>query len=303
VTSLRKGLEHTRKSFFGRIVNVLGAGEVDEDTWEELEALMVQADLGVKTTTLLIERLRARMAGEGITCEDELRDALRQEMHDIVVEPRAHLNLHGRPLSVLLIVGVNGSGKTTVIGKLAHKFKKAGRRVALAAGDTFRAAGIAQLQLWGERVGVPVIAGQPGGDPGALVYDALKASQSRGYDLLIVDTAGRLHTRYNLMEELRKVSGVMKKVVPDAPHETLLVLDGTTGQNALTQAQKFQDAVAVTGVVVAKLDSTAKGGMIFAIQHELSLPVAFVGLGEGMDDIVMFDPEAFVAGLLEESEN
>lgn len=295
----RQSLERTRKSFFGRITNLLGAGEIDDETWEDLEALMVQADMGVETAAALAQRLRERMNREGLTREDELERALREEMTQIVSNPRARLNLFGRPLSVLLIVGVNGSGKTTAIGKLAHKFRKTGRRVALAAGDTFRAAAIEQLQLWGERVGVPVIAGQPGGDPGALVFDAIKASQSRGYDLLIVDTAGRLHTKFNLMEELRKISGVMKKVIPDAPHETLLVLDGTTGQNALTQARKFKEAVEVTGVIVTKLDSTAKGGMIFPIYQELGLPVAFVGVGEGQDAIEMFDPEAFVGALFE----
>jgi fused signal recognition particle receptor len=300
VATFRNSLERTRKSIFGRITNILGAGEIDEDTWDDLEALMVQGDLGIQTTTVLIDELRKRMSRAGITHEDELRQVLREQMLEIVSEPRARLQLHGRELSVLLIVGVNGSGKTTAIGKLAGKFKKAGRNVALAAADTFRAAAIDQLQLWGERAGVPVIAGQPGGDPGALVYDALQACRSRGHDLLIVDTAGRLHTRFNLMEELRKISGVMKKVVEDAPHETMLVLDGTTGQNALAQAKKFQEAVHVTGTIVAKLDSTAKGGMILAIYNELRLPVAFVGTGEGKDDIEMFDPEAFVDGLLAE---
>ena len=295
----RKSLERTRKSFFGRITNILGAGEIDDETWEDIEALLVQADVGIQTATTLTARLRERMNRDGLTREDELTDALRDEMLRVVSEPRTHLDLFGRPLSVLLIVGVNGSGKTTAIGRLAHKFTKAGRKVALAAGDTFRAAAIEQLQLWGERVGVPVIAGQPGADPGALVFDALKASQSRGYDLLIVDTAGRLHTKYNLMEELTKVSRVMKKVIPDAPHETLLVLDGTTGQNALTQAHKFKEAVDITGVIVTKLDSTAKGGMVFPIYYELKLPVAFVGVGEGQDAIEMFDPEGFVDALLE----
>ncbi|MBN1287375.1 MAG: signal recognition particle-docking protein FtsY [Anaerolineae bacterium] len=294
----RKSLERTRKSIFGRITNILGAGEIDDETWEDMEALMIQGDLGMKTTSLLIDHLRDTMNSQGLTRENELREALREEMIRIVSNPRARLKLHGRELSVLLIVGVNGSGKTTAIGKLAGKYKQAGRKVALAAGDTFRAAAIEQLQKWGERVGVPIIAGQPGGDPGALVFDALQACRSRGYDLLIVDTAGRLHTRYNLMEELRKISGVMKKVVADAPHETLLVIDGTTGQNALTQAVKFKEAVDISGVVVTKLDSTAKGGMVLAIYNELQLPVAFVGTGEGKDDIEMFDPVEFVDGLL-----
>ncbi len=299
MSTFRDTLARTRKTVFGRITNLLGAGEIDEDTWEEMEALMVQGDLGIQTALLLIDRMRDRMLAEGLTHEDELREALRDEMIQIVSEPRARLQLHGRPLSVLLVVGVNGSGKTTSIGKLAGKFKKAGRSVALAAGDTFRAAAIEQLQLWGERVDVPVIAGQPGADPGALVFDALKACQSRRYDLLIVDTAGRLHTRYNLMAELQKIGGVMKKVVDDAPHETLLVIDGTTGQNALTQAQKFKEAVDISGAIVTKLDSTAKGGMVLSIYHDLQLPVAFVTTGEGKDDIEMFQPADFVDGLLE----
>ncbi|HHH40738.1 MAG TPA: signal recognition particle-docking protein FtsY, partial [Chloroflexi bacterium] len=207
------------------------------------------------------------------------------------------MNLGGRPLDVILVVGVNGSGKTTSIAKLAHWYQREGRSVLLAAADTFRAAAIDQLRIWAERAGCDMVAGPEGGDPGAVVYDALQAAHSRGRDMVIVDTAGRLHTRYNLMEELRKVHRVAGKVVEGAPHETLLVLDATTGQNALTQARHFQEAVAVTGVVLAKLDSTARGGMVFAIAHQLGLPVRFVGTGEGLDDLAPFDADAFVQGL------
>jgi fused signal recognition particle receptor len=211
------------------------------------------------------------------------------------------MNISGRPLSIILIVGVNGSGKTTSIAKLANRLDRAGRKVMLAAGDTFRAAAIEQLQTWGDHVNVPVVANKPGSDPAAVVYDATEAARARGKDILIVDTAGRLHTNYNLMEELAKIRSVSKKVVPDAPHEVLLVLDGTTGQNALQQAKKFQEMVDVTGVIVTKLDSTAKGGMVFAIFNELKLPVHYLGLGEGLNDMVLFNPEYFVRSLFDEN--
>ena len=204
-----------------------------------------------------------------------------------------------RPLTVVLVVGVNGSGKTTTIAKLAHRWKGEGRRVILAAADTFRAAAIEQLEAWGQRVGVPVVSGQLGGDAGAVAYDAICAARARDRDLLVIDTAGRLHTKYNLMEELKKIRRVVAKNVHAAPHEVLLVVDGTTGQNALQQAVRFKETVGVTGVVVTKLDSTARGGMVFAIGYELSLPVRYVGVGEGLDDLVAFDPHAFVDGLFE----
>jgi fused signal recognition particle receptor len=294
-----RGLEKTRGSFFGRLKQMFGQTQVTEDTWEELETILIQADVGMITTTSLIERLRARYRKEGMVRPDQLQKALRQELRALL-KPPTPLNLSGRDLSVILIVGVNGSGKTTTVGKLALRLKRNNRRVLLAAGDTFRAAAIDQLQLWGERVGVPVIAGLPNADPGAIVYDAVTAAKARGNDVLLVDTAGRLQTKYNLMEELRKVRGVMSKVVPDAPHEVLIVLDGTTGQNALSQAKGFAEAAQLTGVIVTKLDSTAKGGMLFAIQQEMGLPIHYVGLGEGMDDLILFNPDAFVDSLFEE---
>lgn len=299
--SFRKGLSRTRQSFFGRISQALGgATQITEDTWDEIESLLIQADVGVATTELLMERLRGRVTRERIKEPDKLRQTLKEELRALLKVPTP-LNISGRDLSVILIVGVNGSGKTTTIGKLAHRLTLYQRNVMIAAGDTFRAAAIDQVQLWGERAKVPVIAGQPGGDPGAVVFDALNAARSRGVNVLIVDTAGRLHTRFNLMEELRKVRGVMAKIVPDAPHETLLVLDGTTGQNALAQAKGFTEAVQVTGLVITKLDGTSKGGMLFAIQQELGLPIHYVGLGEGIDDLIAFNPEYFVDGLFEEN--
>jgi fused signal recognition particle receptor len=298
--SYSRGLQKTRGSFFGRIRQALGGTSVDDDTWDDLEALLVQADVGVVTTELLMQRLKERYRREGMTQPEQVQKALKEELRALL-KPPTPLNLSGRDLSVILIVGVNGSGKTTTIGKLANRLARNNRKVMIAAGDTFRAAAIEQIQLWGERVGVPVIAGQPGSDPGAVVFDAVKAANARGNDILIVDTAGRLQNKSNLMEELRKIKGVMSKVVPDAPHEVLIVLDGTTGQNALSQAKGFSDVVQLTGVIVTKLDGTAKGGMLFAIQQEMGLPIHYVGLGEGIDDLIFFNPDAFVDSLFEEA--
>jgi fused signal recognition particle receptor len=297
--TLRDSLTKTRRSFFGQISGLLGGGQITEETWEDLEALLVQADVGVSTTMILVDRLREQVARGKAGTADQLEELLKQELRKLLGDPAPMVVDGQRLLTVILIVGVNGSGKTTSIAKLAKYYQDQGRKVLLAAADTFRAAAIDQLKIWGERAGVPVIAHQPGADPGAVVYDAIRASQSRNADLLIVDTAGRLHTKYNLMEELRKVRGVAQKRVHQAPHETLLVLDATTGQNALSQARHFQEAVDVTGVVVAKLDGTAKGGVVFAIAQELGLPVRFVGTGETLDDLAEFDAEAFVEGLFE----
>lgn len=296
---IRDSLTKTRRSFFGQISSLLGGGQITEETWEDLEALLVQADVGVETTVALVDRLREQVnRGKARTTRD-LEEMLKQELLALLGSAPPMNVDEPRLLTLILVVGVNGSGKTTTIAKLARYYKDRGRRVLLAAADTFRAAAIDQLKIWGERADVPVIAHQPGADPGAVVYDAIRASQSRKSDLLIVDTAGRLHTKYNLMEELRKVHGVAQKRVHQAPHETLLVLDATTGQNALSQARHFKDAVQVTGVVVAKLDGTAKGGVVFAIAHELQLPVRFIGTGETLEDLEVFDPEAFVEGLFE----
>jgi fused signal recognition particle receptor len=291
-----KGLSKTRRSFFGRIADMLGSTDIDDDTWDDVEAILIQADLGVETTQVVLKELRKR----GYRRTEELQQGLREVLASMLKVPPP-MNISGRPLSIILIVGVNGSGKTTSIAKLASRLNNAGRNVILAAGDTFRAAAIEQLQTWGERVNVPVVAGQPGSDPASIVYDATEAAHARKKDILIIDTAGRLHTNYNLMGELAKIKSVSSKVVPDAPHEVLLVLDGTTGQNALQQAKKFQELVDVTGVIVTKLDGTAKGGMVFAIFQELGLPVHYVGLGEGVYDLVQFNPEIFVKSLFDEN--
>lgn len=299
----RRGLSKTRQSFFGLISQLLGNTEINEDTWDEIETLLIQADTGFNTTVKIIDSLQKRVRAEGLTKSAQLRAALKETLAGFLTFPPA-MDISGRELSIILIVGVNGSGKTTSIAKLAHRLKNLSRRqVMLAAGDTFRAAAIEQLQTWGQRVNVPVIANRPGSDPGAVVYDATAAAKARGYEVLIIDTAGRLQNNYNLMRELTKISEVSGKVVPDAPHEVLLVLDGTTGQNAIEQAKKFKEAAGVTGVIVTKLDSSAKGGMVFSIFNDLELPVHYIGLGEGLHDLVLFTPEFFVDSLFDDEDD
>lgn len=296
----RSGMSKTRQGFFGRIGQMLGGSNIDDDTWDDIEALLIQADLGVQTTLDVMKDLQDRARKQNARRTDQLKPIIKEALRDILTMPPP-MNISGRPLSIMLIVGVNGSGKTTTIGKLAYRLSTLNnRKVLIAAGDTFRAAAIEQLQKWGERVNVPVIANKPGSDPAAVVYDATVAAKARGSEILMIDTAGRLHNNYNLMEELAKIKAVSQRVIPDAPHEVLLVLDGTTGQNALTQAQKFQEMVDVTGVIVTKLDSTAKGGMLFAINHDLKLPIHYVGLGEKVSDLVQFRPDFFVDGLFED---
>lgn len=295
----RESLRRTRQTFFGRIANAIGATELTEDTWDEIEALLIQADVGIETALHITSELKERVQQEGLTTREQVEAAMKDVLLSLLPEPAPSALDDDLLLNVVLVVGVNGSGKTTTVGKLAHRWKGEGWGVMLAAADTFRAAAIEQLQRWGERADVPVIAGQIGGDAGAVTYDAIRAARARKRNLLLIDTAGRLHTKYNLMEELKKVRGVASKNVHAAPHEVLLVLDGTTGQNALMQAASFKEAVGVTGVIITKLDSTARGGMIFAIGQDLDLPVRFVGIGEGIDALVPFDPQAFVDGLFD----
>jgi len=295
--SIRQSLTRTRNVVFSRIASLLHTTQVTAATWEELEELLIQGDVGVETTLYLVERLQQRARDEAILQSDVLQTALREELRTLLPDASPP-NLGGRPVDVVLTVGVNGSGKTTSIAKLAHRYQQEGRKVLLAAADTYRAAAMDQLRVWAQRAHVDIVTGPEGGDPGAVVFDTMQAARARGMDLVIIDTAGRLHTQYNLMAELQKVWKVASKTVEGAPHETLLVLDATTGQNALSQARHFQKAVEVTGVVLAKLDSTARGGMVFAIARELGLPVRFVGTGEKMEDLAPFDPDLFVEGLV-----
>ncbi len=293
----KTGLERTRNTTFGRIANVLGISELDDETWDDLEAMLVQADLGIETVETLIKSLKDQAKAEGWTQTDQLKTGLKQALASLIVAPPSIGTSEDGP-TVILVVGVNGSGKTTSAAKLGKRYHEAGYKVVFAAADTFRAAAVEQLQTWGERLGIRVVSGQAGGDPGAVTYDAIQSAKARGEDVILVDTAGRLHTRFNLMEELKKVYRVTGKALEGAPHHVWLVMDATTGQNALQQAKAFKESVQVTGVILAKLDSSARGGMAFAIQHELGLPILFAGLGEGPDDLEPFDPNAFIESIL-----
>lgn len=292
----RDGLARTSKRTFGQLANILGATEISDEIWDDLEAILIQSDIGLETTDAVLDALEARVDDEGLIRAEELRSGLREELRNLLVEPPP-IDFPDSP-SIILLVGVNGSGKTTSAAKLGMRFRNQGKTVLLAAADTFRAAAIEQLQSWAARVDLPIIAGQPNGDPGAVTYDAVKAALSRSVDIVLVDTAGRLHTRFNLMEELKKVHRVAGKALTGAPHAVWLVMDATTGQNALQQAKAFKEAVKVTGVILTKLDSSAKGGMAFAIQQELGLPILYAGLGEKPEDLEPFNPDAFVDSVL-----
>jgi fused signal recognition particle receptor len=294
----KDGLAKSSKAAFGQIATILGASEIEPETWDDLEALLIQADLGVDTTDAILDALEQRVDREGLTKAKDLKEALRQELRRTLITPPA-LDFSAQP-TVILIVGVNGSGKTTSIAKLGKRFTQNGKTVLLGAADTFRAAAVDQLETWAQRLDLPVISGQMGGDSAAVAYDTVQAAVARKTDIALIDTAGRLHTRLNLMEELKKVHRVVGKALPGAPQHVWLVMDATTGQNALQQARAFKDAVKVTGVILAKLDSSARGGMAFAIQRELGLPILFAGLGEKPDDLQPFEPDGFVDGIMAE---
>lgn len=304
---VEEGLTRTRRGFFSQIASLFEVDEITEDVWEDLETLLIQADLGVDTTVSVLNRLKERVRTDRLKKPQAVYEALQDELVDVLLKPERALQARDGNAStpeeahpyVMLVVGVNGVGKTTTIAKLARRFRTQGKSVVIGAGDTFRAAAIEQLQIWGERVGAPVIRHQFGADPGAVVFDAVEAARSRGADVLIIDTAGRLHTKANLMEELRKVRRIISKQLPGAPHETLLVLDATTGQNGLQQAEAFMDVAEVSDVAVAKLDGTAKGGIVFAIARDLNLPIRYIGTGEKLDDLAEFDARQFVRALFE----
>lgn len=297
----KDGLAKTRDNFSGKVNDLVARyRKVDEDFFEELEEILIQADVGFDTVMKLVEELKMEVKRKNIQDPQEVQSVISEKLVDIYEaggNSSSELNIQSDALTVILFVGVNGVGKTTTIGKLAHKFKSEGKSVLMAAGDTFRAGAIEQLEVWGERVGVEVIKQGAGSDPAAVMFDAIQAAKSRKADILICDTAGRLQNKVNLMKELEKVKRVIEREVPGAPHEVLLVLDATTGQNAMVQAKTFKEATNVTGIVLTKLDGTAKGGIVLAIRNELDIPVKFVGLGEKMDDLQEFNAEQYVYGL------
>nr|WP_318540786.1 signal recognition particle-docking protein FtsY [Terribacillus saccharophilus] len=298
----KEGLKKTRTSFSDRMNNLMARyRKVDEDFFEELEEVLIASDVGVNTVMDLVDELRMEAKRQNIKDTIQLKDVISEKLVEIYQgdedEQPQKLKMNDDGLTIYLFVGVNGVGKTTSIGKLAYKLKQEGRKVVMAAGDTFRAGAIEQLQVWGERTGVEVIRHNAGSDPATVIYDGIKATQARGADVLLCDTAGRLQNKVNLMNELNKVHRVIEREVPGAPHEVLLVLDATTGQNALAQAKTFQETANVSGIVLSKLDGTAKGGIVLAIRNEMKIPVKFVGLGEQMEDLQEFDPNAFVYGL------
>lgn len=295
----KEGLTKTRDAFMEKVGGLLtGPRKIDEDFFEELEEMLLLADVGASTTVRLLDELRKEVKARKLQEAGELRPVLKELLVSMIEKDDTTLYKSSEGLTVIMVVGVNGVGKTTTIGKLAYKQKSSGQKVLLAAGDTFRAGAIEQLEVWGQRVGVDVIRHKEGSDPAAVVFDAVQAAKARKVDVLIVDTAGRLHNKTNLMDELSKVYRVMKREIPDAPHEVLLVLDATTGQNALQQAKIFGEATGVTGLVLTKLDGTAKGGIAIAIHDQMKIPVKLVGLGEKMDDLQEFDARAYVEALL-----
>ena len=301
--SLDKGLEKTKESFVSRIAkSIVGKTTVDEEVLDNLEEALVGADVGVETTIQIISRIEKRVARDKYMNVSELNRLLQEEIESMLADNegpgyQGFKTPEGPRPFVILVVGVNGVGKTTTIGKLAHHFKQAGQSVILGAADTFRAAAVDQLAIWSERVDVPIVKSEMGSDPGAVAFDTIQSAVARGIDVAIVDTAGRLHTKTFLMDELSKIRRVMKKILPDAPHEVLLVLDGSTGQNAIEQARQFTAATEVTALAITKLDGTAKGGVVLAIANQFNIPVKFIGVGEKLDDLLVFDKHEFVDSL------
>ena len=297
----KEGLSKTREGFVDKISNLVsGKREFDEDFFEELEEIFIQGDVGMATTLNLVESLKRKVKVEKITETKDLYQILEELIVGLLGAETA-LNVEGKP-AVIMVVGVNGAGKTTTIGKLAHQYKEQGKKVLIAAGDTFRAAAIDQLEVWANRVGTQLIKHQEGSDPAAVAYDAVNAGRSRGADVVIIDTAGRLQNKANLMQELQKVHRIVSKEMPEAPQEVLLVLDATTGQNAISQAKVFSEAVGVTGIALTKLDGTAKGGVVLGIAHELNIPVKLIGIGEGIEDLKAFNGRTFAKALFTEEE-
>ncbi len=299
-----QAVKKTRQSWFGRVTTLFRRARLDDELWDELEELLISADVGVATTEKLLQRLRERIREEGVSSPADALTLLKEEMVSILSVDGTGQDMDAQePPLVLLMVGVNGVGKTTSVAKLAQMYMESGKQVVLGAADTFRAAAIEQLQVWGQRLGAEVIAHKQGADPGAVAYDAVQAARSRGADVVIIDTAGRLHTKFNLMEELKKIRRVLSRQVSESSQRVILTLDATTGQNGLIQARSFLGAVKCDGVFLAKLDGTAKGGIVLAIADELKLPVLYIGTGERPDDMAPFDPRDFVEGLFQSPES
>ena len=295
---MKTGLEKTRTGFWGNILNTLTGSVIDDDMYDDLEEQLILADVGGEVAVRLVDKLRDRVHEKGLKTGEEAADALR----DIIAEemtPDAEMDLSGKP-AVILVIGVNGVGKTTSIAKLADHYTREGKKVMLAAGDTFRAAASEQLEIWADRAGVPIVSAGEGADPAAVIFDTVKSATARGYDMVIADTAGRLHNKANLMNELAKIDRVISRELPDASRETLLVLDATTGQNAVHQAEEFNKAAELTGIILTKLDGTAKGGIVVTIADEFDMPVKFIGVGEGIEDLKEFDPVEFAEGIFNE---
>ncbi len=297
----KMGLHKTREGALSTLKDILSkSNKIDEDLFDELEEIFIMADIGVDTVIDFIDKLKSEVKTKGITNPVDLQEMIMDEMFEIYLNGEivnANLNLKKEGLSVVLFVGVNGVGKTTSIAKIAYQYKKMGKKVLLAAGDTFRAGAVAQLDVWANRVGVDIVVKPDGSDPSAVMFDAVKKAKAEGYDLLLCDTAGRLQNKVNLMNELAKMKRVIQKEIPDAPHETLLVIDATTGQNGMSQAKAFKEATDVSGVILTKLDGTSKGGIVLAIRHELGIPIKYIGLGEGVEDLEVFDIEQYLYGL------
>ncbi len=299
--TLDKGLEKTKESFFGKVTRtIVGKSKVDDEVLDQLEEVLISSDVGVNTTLKIIDRINERISRDKYVGTEELNTVLKEEIAGLLSEsdssgPQEYElpNHNGNP-HVIMVVGVNGVGKTTSIGKLANQFKKSGKKVVLGAADTFRAAAVDQLIIWSQRVDVPIVHQGMGADPASVAFDTLSSAKAQGADVVIIDTAGRLHNKVNLMNELSKISRVMEKVIPDAPHEILLVLDGSTGQNAYEQAKQFSAVTPITGLVITKLDGTAKGGVVIGISDQMNVPVRFIGVGEGIDDLQVFDKKEFV---------
>ena len=301
--TLDKGLEKTKESVFGKLARaVAGKSTVDDDVLDDLEEVLITSDVGVETTVKIIHRIEERVARDKYVSTSELNQILRDEIANLLAENHSDDNdewdlpSDHKPY-VILVVGVNGVGKTTTIGKLAYQFKKAGKKVYLGAADTFRAAAVEQISSWGERVGVPVVKQQMGSDPASVAFDTLQSAKANGADVVLIDTAGRLHNKVNLMNELKKIKDVMKKVIPEAPDEVMLVLDGSTGQNAFEQAKQFSAVTNISSLAITKLDGTAKGGVVIGISDQLKVPVKYIGLGEGMEDLQLFNKREFVDSL------